>query len=211
MTTTLNTAMIETYKDNFLKEVQDNVEQGDWVKMCMQCGVCSGSCPLGNDWDHPPQKIFAMIRAGKREEVLTSDSMWMCTSCYNCIARCPRKVPVTHIMHGLASYASRLGLTPKGQPTKEFADIFWKSLSNKGRVNEVEVAYKLYFMDGFISGIKKALSMAGIGIKMLTTKRLMPLELIKPHKVDDVSGFRNMLAKAAELETARIHNNSKDN
>ncbi len=85
--------------------------------MCMQCGVCAGSCPLGPAWEHSPQKIFMMIRAGKRDEVLKSDSMWMCTSCYNCIVRCPRKLPITHIMHGLANYAHRLGLAPQGQPT----------------------------------------------------------------------------------------------
>ncbi|HTY99564.1 MAG TPA: 4Fe-4S dicluster domain-containing protein, partial [Rhodocyclaceae bacterium] len=83
------------YKNDFLKEVEANVEEGHWVKMCMQCGVCAGSCPLGPHWQHSPQKIFMMIRAGKREEVLTSDSMWMCTSCYNCIVRCPRKLPIT--------------------------------------------------------------------------------------------------------------------
>lgn len=36
-----------------------------------------------------------MIRAGKREEVLRSDSMWMCTSCYNGVVRCPRQLPIT--------------------------------------------------------------------------------------------------------------------
>ena len=50
----LNTAMIETYRTSFLKEVEANVEEGEWVKMCMQCGVCAGSCPLGNAWEHPP-------------------------------------------------------------------------------------------------------------------------------------------------------------
>ena len=54
-----------------------------------------------------------MIRAGKRDEVLQSSSMWMCTSCYNCIVRCPRELPITHIMHGLAHYAKRLGIAPK--------------------------------------------------------------------------------------------------
>lgn len=45
----LNTAMIEKYRNNFLYEVAANVEEDDWVKMCMQCGVCSGSCPLSSD------------------------------------------------------------------------------------------------------------------------------------------------------------------
>ncbi|RKZ55276.1 MAG: heterodisulfide reductase, partial [Gammaproteobacteria bacterium] len=133
----LNTGMVEKYRNNFLKEVEANVEEGDWVKMCMQCGVCSGSCPLGAHWDHPPQELFMMIRAGKRDEVLQSTSMWMCTSCYNCIVRCPRELPITHIMHGLAHYATRLGIEPKGQPTRQFAQLFWDNLAKHGRVNEL--------------------------------------------------------------------------
>ena len=41
----LNLAAIEKYRNSFLKEVEANVEEGEWGKMCMQCGVCSGSCP----------------------------------------------------------------------------------------------------------------------------------------------------------------------
>ena len=64
------TQPIERYRNNFLKEVEECVEEGEWVKMCMQCGVCAGSCPLGQHWEHSPQKIFMMIRAGQREAVL---------------------------------------------------------------------------------------------------------------------------------------------
>jgi quinone-modifying oxidoreductase subunit QmoC len=64
--------MSERYRNNFLKEIEEQAEMGDWVKMCMQCGLCSGSCPkhFQAGWDHPPQEIFMMIRAGKRDEVL---------------------------------------------------------------------------------------------------------------------------------------------
>jgi quinone-modifying oxidoreductase, subunit QmoC len=133
-----NSQALALYKGNFLKEVEDRVEEGHWVKMCMQCGVCAGSCPLGPHWEHSPQKIFMMIMSGKREEVLTSDSMWMCTSCYGCIVRCPRKLPITHIMHGLANYSYRLGLAPKGQPTLDVARIFWHNFVKTGRINELK-------------------------------------------------------------------------
>jgi len=162
--TTVNQNAIEKYRNNFLKEVEERVEDGHMVKMCMQCGVCAGSCPLGNAWEHSPQKIFMMIRAGKREEVLSSDSMWMCTSCYNCIVRCPRQLPITHIMHGLAHYANRLGMVPKGQPTQEIAKIFWNNLVKTGRVNELKFSLSMYFKDGFVQGIKNALSMQSIGL-----------------------------------------------
>jgi quinone-modifying oxidoreductase subunit QmoC len=195
--------MVEKYRNDFLKEVEANVEEGNWVKMCMQCGVCSGSCPLGPHWDHPPQEIFMMIRAGKREEVLTSNSMWMCTSCYNCIVRCPRELPITHIMHGLANYAQRLGIAPKMNPTRRFAKIFWDNISKNGRVNELQLSVRLYFMDGFVSGIKKGLEMAGVGLGMVKTGRLNAMGLFGGHSIKGKAELQAMLKKAREIEDRR--------
>ena len=199
-----NQQMVEQYRNNFLREVEENVEEGEWVKMCMQCGVCSGSCPFGPHWEHPPQEIFMMIRAGKRDEVLQSDSMWMCTSCYNCIVRCPRELPMTHIMHGLAHYAKRLGIAPKNQPTQKFAQLFWNNLTRTGRVNELKLGLALYFMNGIGEGIKTSLKMKDVGLGMLKTKRMSPMELLGGHKCKDAGGLQKILKKAEELEAARV-------
>jgi len=196
-------AMVAKYQNDFLKEVEANVEEGKWVKMCMQCGVCSGSCPLGAHWEHPPQEIFAMIRAGKREEVLTSESMWMCTSCYNCIVRCPRELPITHIMHGLANYAHRLGIAPKQNPTRRFSKIFWNNIAKTGRVNELKLSIGLYFMDGFSSGVKKGLEMLPIGLGMLKTKRLNPFGLVQAGGCKGKGDIQKMLKRAYEIEDQR--------
>jgi quinone-modifying oxidoreductase, subunit QmoC len=200
----LNAAMIERYRNGFLKEVEANVEQGEWVKMCMQCGVCSGSCPLGKFWEHPPQEIFMMIRAGKREAVLQSESVWMCTSCYNCIVRCPRELPITHIMHGLAHYAQRLGLVPKTNPTARFAQRFWDNLMVKGRVNELKLGLSLYFMNGFGDGVKVTMKNQKLGMSMMKTGRMNLKEAVGGHAVKDLDGFHKVLNKARELEDARI-------
>ncbi len=203
----MNTAMVEKYRNDFLKEVEANVEEGHWVKMCMQCGVCSGSCPLGPHWAHPPQEIFMMIRAGKRDEVLSSDSMWMCTSCYNCIVRCPRELPITHIMHGLATYAKRLGLAPKNQPTSQFSEIFWNNMMKRGRVNELKLGLSLYFKDGFSQGIKNALANQKLGMNMMKAKRMSPAEFFGGHGVKDISGLQKMIKKAEEIELAKLNAN----
>ena len=191
------------YSNSFLKEVEAKVEEGHWVKMCMQCGVCAGSCPFGPHWEHSPQKIFMMIRAGKREEVLKSDSMWMCTSCYNCMARCPRKLPITHIMHGLANYSYRLGLSPKGQPNQVIAKIFWDNAIKNGRVNELTFSLAMYFRDGFVQGVKNALAMQGVGLGLMKAKRLNPMEILGGHTCKDKSGIHKMIAKAREIEDRR--------
>ncbi len=201
-----NQQMAERYKNNFLKEIEEQAEMGHWVKMCMQCGVCSGSCPTNfhPGWEHPPQEIFMMIRAGKREEVLTSPSMWMCTSCYNCYVRCPRKLPITHIMHGIAEYAYRLGLAPKMQPTLHLSQTFWRNCTKTGRVNEVKLTQSLYFKDGFMAGIKKGLEMKDVALGLIKAKRLNIFEALGGgHKCKDIQGIQKMLAKAKELEAKR--------
>jgi quinone-modifying oxidoreductase subunit QmoC len=198
--------MADRYKNNFLKEIEEQAEMGEWVKMCMQCGLCSGSCPTNFQagWEHPPQEIFMMIRAGKRDEVLKSNSMWMCTSCYNCYVRCPRKVPVTHVMHGLAEYAYRIGQSPKNQPTQHLSKTFWDNCTKTGRVNEVKLTQSLYFKDGIASGIKKAMEMQSVALGLVKAKRLNLLEAVGiAHKCKDIKGIHAMLAKAKELEAKR--------
>ena len=202
----LNQKMAARYENNFLKEIEEQAEMGEWVKMCMQCGLCSGSCPphFHAGWDHPPQEIFMMIRAGKRDEVLKSNSMWMCTSCYNCYVRCPRKVPVTHVMHGIAEYAYRIGQSPKNQPTQHLSKTFWDNATKTGRVNEVKLTQTLYFKDGIGAGIKKAMEMQDVALGLVKAKRLNLLEAVGiSHKCKDIKGIHAMLAKAKELEAKR--------
>ncbi|MBF0421632.1 MAG: 4Fe-4S dicluster domain-containing protein [Magnetococcales bacterium] len=193
-----------TYDLTFAKEVYKNSEEGHWIKMCMQCGVCAGSCPLGflGAWKYSPRQIFQMVRAGLRDEVLTSSDMWMCTSCYNCIVRCPRNLPITHIIHGLARYASVQGKADPKQPTHQFAkDIFWENIVATGRVGEAALTMKLYFKDGIGEGIKQGLEMKDSALGMLKAKRLKPLPF--RGKIKGYPGFKAMLNKAFELENKK--------
>ena len=73
-----------------------------------------------------------------------------------------------------------------------------------GRVNELKLGISLYFMDGLVNGVKVALGMAGIGLGMLKTKRMAPMEIIKGHGVKDTKSFHAIMKKAAELEAARV-------
>ncbi|TGC09764.1 CoB--CoM heterodisulfide reductase subunit C [Methanolobus halotolerans] len=59
---------------------------------CMQCGVCSGSCPSGR---HTSLNIRKLVRkAAKTADVLHDEQLWMCTTCYNCQERCPRNIDI---------------------------------------------------------------------------------------------------------------------
>ncbi|HYA65065.1 MAG TPA: hypothetical protein VEE84_00140, partial [Burkholderiaceae bacterium] len=60
----------------FARWVRDHIQGGELLSLCMQCGACSGSCPIGVQMDYGPRKLFMMIRAGRKEEVLRSNTLW---------------------------------------------------------------------------------------------------------------------------------------
>ncbi len=71
------------------------VADGEQVKFCLQCGSCSGVCPFGYLMDFPPGRMIAYLRAGAFDQVLATDTVWMCVSCYACTELCPSKIPLT--------------------------------------------------------------------------------------------------------------------
>src|ERR1017187_2980358 len=66
---------------------------------CLQCGACSGTCPLSNYMDFSPRRIVALVREGFRKDALSSKTIWLCASCYSCAVHCPRQIHITDIMY----------------------------------------------------------------------------------------------------------------
>ncbi len=77
---------------------------------CMQCGTCSSSCPTAYAMDHTPRQLWQMMRLGMEEEVLNSQTFWLCTACKSCQVRCPRGISLTDAMIALKEYATRQGI-----------------------------------------------------------------------------------------------------
>ena len=71
------------------------VDDGERIRACLQCGTCSGACPFGYLMGFPPGRMIAHLRADRFENVLESDTVWMCVSCYACTAVCPKEIPLT--------------------------------------------------------------------------------------------------------------------
>jgi len=45
--------------------------------------------------DFPPSRMITVLRAGEFDQVLASDTVWMCLSCYACAQVCPAQIPLT--------------------------------------------------------------------------------------------------------------------
>lgn len=191
-------ATAHAYDLGFARWVYENVDGGDKLPLCMQCGVCSGSCPIGVQMDHGPRKLFMMIRAGMKEAVLASNTMWSCTSCYHCVVRCPRGVPVTYILQDLGRVAARLGYREaKASDNARFAKAFFWSTRAFGRTDERLFTFRYYLSFGLVQGLKKALVNLPMAFSLLKCKRM---HLGAPHRIKGTKDLRAILDKAAEIE-----------
>ena len=82
------------YSRQFFDSLFEGVE-GERFKTCLQCATCSGACPFGYLMDYPPGRMISYLRADLFDQVLKSDTLWLCVSCYACTQVCPSKIPVT--------------------------------------------------------------------------------------------------------------------
>ncbi|MBI4558573.1 MAG: 4Fe-4S dicluster domain-containing protein [Candidatus Hydrogenedentes bacterium] len=117
---------------------------GENLNRCIQCGTCSGSCPVAMYMDYSPRKIIAMTRAGFREEVLRSSAIWMCASCYNCTVECPRQIKITDIMYALKQKAIQERCYPRWFAIPALAREFFNVVQRNGRNCEGRVIVGMY-------------------------------------------------------------------
>jgi len=173
----------------FLDEIY-GIPGGEKIKDCIQCGTCSGSCPVSWAMEETPRQVFAMIRAGMREQVLDTLTIWTCASCYQCAHRCPQQIKITDIMYIL----KRMAIREKRQRSKQaraLSEKFVEIVSKYGRNHETLLMIKFMLTANPLG----ALWAAPIGFKLVSHGRF-PLG---GSRVRDIDGLGRIMVKAQEL------------
>ena len=163
------------------------------LEMCIQCGTCGGSCPAAADMDDSPRALFALTRAGFREQVLQSNTPWICVSCYSCVVRCPQDVHITDIMYALKGMAIDAEQC-QDSTAPDFSQTFVDMVENYGRSFEFGLATRHYLKHFPL----RMPGMASMGFGMLTKKRLK----MKPKKITHIKQLTKILERAKNLEAA---------
>jgi heterodisulfide reductase subunit C len=164
------------------------------LEMCIQCGSCGGSCPSAAAMDHTPRAIFAMIRAGKRDEVLRSNTPWMCVSCYHCAVRCPQDILITDVMYALKVIAEEEHILPNGTAAG-FSSIFIGNVRRFGRSWELGLTGR-HYTRRFLLRLPRVMPMA---FSLFRHGRIGML----PARVKQRGQLKAIRRRAEELERAR--------
>lgn len=177
-----------------LDEVSARTAGVSRLEMCIQCGSCGGSCPAATDMDHTPRMLFAMLRAGMREDALKSNTFWICVSCYHCVVRCPQNVHIADVMYTLKSMAIQARLY-QDSTAPDFSATFVDMVEEYGRSFELGLASRHYLKHFPL----RLPGMAPMGLGMLSKKRMSLI----PKRIENTSQLRAILDRAKELEAGQ--------
>jgi len=93
-----------------LKEVADIIKEagGEELKLCYQCGLCTGVCPWNTVRSFLVRRIMHQAQLGLVD--FEDEDMWLCVTCRVCVERCPRSVSIIDIMKALRRGITELGI-----------------------------------------------------------------------------------------------------
>jgi heterodisulfide reductase subunit C len=167
---------------------------GDKIKACIQCGTCTGSCPVSYAMDISPRGVMALFRAGDIESILRSRTIWVCASCYVCTTRCPSGIKITDILYALKRIAMDKGIFPSRFPVYALSEQFVKMVNKYGRNYELGLVVRFNLKTGW----KKFLEMAPLGWKMFRHGRLA----FKPTRIKGLEQIRKIISQAEKASVA---------
>ena len=163
------------------------------VKNCIQCGTCTGTCPVSHAMDITPRQIVALFRAGYLEDILRSRSLWICASCYACTVRCPVGIRVTDNLYALKRVAGKMGIFPKKFPVHALSEAFVGNIRHYGRNWELWLGMKYYLTTRPTRLLSPSLQR--FALDMFRRKRLAVL----PTQIKHIGELRAIIDKAQAM------------
>lgn len=93
---------------DFAKEIRKY--GGKDVMTCLQCGNCTGVCPISLKIDYKTRTLIKYCQFGLKKYTLST--RWVCATCYRCYEHCPADLNPAEIMIALRHIAVREGIIP---------------------------------------------------------------------------------------------------
>lgn len=167
---------------------------GTDIFACYQCGVCTGGCPVSFMMDHTPRQIIRMTQMGMRDEVLSSSTIWLCSSCNTCFSRCPREVELPEIMASIKSVAIKQKFPGRIIEGPALYKSMVDNMKKYGRIHEAE----LYVNFARKTGLTKLLKQLPSAFNLLKKRKLKMM----PDKIESRDQLKALIEAAKKLEEA---------
>jgi heterodisulfide reductase subunit C len=109
---------------------------GGDVQVCLQCGNCTGVCPVSMKTENKVRNIIKMCQMGLKNKVLSTP--WVCATCYRCFEHCPSGMNPAELIVALRHIVVReLGPPPFVVATAQNVANLGQSVEVSGKIIEI--------------------------------------------------------------------------
>lgn len=175
----------------FIDQVRE-VPGIDRISRCLQCGTCTGSCPVSYAMDISPRMVIALFRAGEMEKIFRSRTIWICASCYMCTTRCPQAIKITDLLYALKRTAIDEGLYPDRFPAYRLSTNFVRIVNRYGRNNELLLLARYYLERNPFAMLR----LLPLGMKLFRKGRVS----LFPRRIRGVQAIRKIMEASESLK-----------
>ena len=74
------------FAERIIRDVKNSKDER--VLKCVQCGMCTSTCPAARHSSYNPRDIMERVLEGD-ETIVEDDNIWNCFYCYTCHSVCP--------------------------------------------------------------------------------------------------------------------------
>ncbi len=167
---------------DFKQEIMDAGAES--VALCFQCGTCTGACPSGRRTPYRIRNVVRKSVMGLKDEVISDDTIWMCSTCYECQERCPRGIKIVDVVKTVRNFAAQAGYMA---PAHKMTGSFVIKTGHGVPINDKTIALR-----------------KSVGLDELPpTTHQFPEALEEVQKIVKATGFDNLIGwnwEKAELE-----------
>ncbi|WP_407432012.1 ferredoxin:CoB-CoM heterodisulfide reductase subunit HdrC [Methanobrevibacter sp.] len=90
------------FAEDIIEDVKNSKDDG--VLKCVQCGMCTSTCPAARHSDYNPREIIERVLDGD-VTIIEDDNIWNCFYCYTCHSVCPVGNSVCEVNQILKQFA----------------------------------------------------------------------------------------------------------
>jgi heterodisulfide reductase subunit C len=95
------------FAEQIIEDVKNSKDEG--VLKCVQCGMCTSTCPAARHSDYNPREIIERVLDGDIS-IIEEDYIWNCFYCYTCHSVCPVGNSVCEVNQILKQFAVSKGI-----------------------------------------------------------------------------------------------------
>ena len=95
------------FAEQIIDDVKNSKDEG--VLKCVQCGMCTSTCPAARHSDYNPREIIERVLDGD-VSIIEDDNIWNCFYCYTCHSVCPVGNSVCEVNQILKQFAVAKGI-----------------------------------------------------------------------------------------------------